>query len=63
MRAEFTGRNFSAAETLGNGRPEWMSAFPGWDKTEVLFEGVGVDPGLLPAAQDANSPIFAIPSQ
>jgi hypothetical protein len=61
MRAEFTGRNFSAAETLDNGRPEWMSAFPGWDNTEVLFEGVGVDRGLLTAAQEANSPTFAIP--
>jgi metal-dependent amidase/aminoacylase/carboxypeptidase family protein len=61
VRAEFTARDFSAAETLGNGRPEWMSAFPGWENTEVLFEGVGVDPGLLTAAQEANSPTFAIP--
>jgi len=40
---------------------QWMSAFPDWDSTEVLFEGVGVDPGLLTAAQEANSPTFAIP--
>ena len=63
VMAEFTARKFSAAKTLADGRPEWMSAFPGWDEPEVLYEGISVDTGLLASAKEANSPTFAIPGR
>jgi metal-dependent amidase/aminoacylase/carboxypeptidase family protein len=60
-RSRFTARNFSARDTLAGDRPEWMSAFPGWDKPEILNEGIGVDLQLLSAAMDSKSPVFRIP--
>ena len=60
-RSRFTARNFSARDTLAGDRPERMSAFPGWDKPEILNEGIGVDLQLLSAAMDSKSPVFRIP--
>jgi metal-dependent amidase/aminoacylase/carboxypeptidase family protein len=61
VRASFTARDFSARDTLARGRPEWMSAFPGWDEPEILHQGIGVDPQLLSAAMDPKSSAFMIP--